>query len=133
MSTTGVATGALRIGELATRIGTSPRSLRHYEQQGLLSPPRDVNGYRVYDATDVIRAGNIKDLLEVGLTTADVKKYVDQGCLDQPLTSAPRCPAELETATSRLARLDDLIARLQHTRGRLSDHTEKLEHSISSS
>lgn len=127
------ATGEMRIGELAARIGTSPRSLRHYEQQGLLSPSRDINGYRVYDTTDVIRSGNIKDLLEVGLTTADVKKYVDQGCLDQPLASAHRCPAELETASSRLARLDDLIARLQHTRGRLSDHTEELEHSISSS
>lgn len=124
------ATRQMRIGELASRIGTSPRSLRHYEQQGQLSPTRDVNGYRVYDATDAIRAGNIKGLLEAGLTTADVQQYLDEGCLDQPLTSAPRCPAELETVTARLARLDELIDRLQRTRGRLSDHADALEHTI---
>lgn len=123
-------TGQMRIGELAARIGASPRSLRHYEQQGLLSPTRGDNGYRVYDATDVIRAGNIKDLLETGLTTADVQQYLHEGCLDQPRAAAPRCPAELETVAARLARLDELIERLHRTRGRLADHADALEHTI---
>lgn len=125
-------TGKMRIGELAARTGTSPRSLRHYEQQGLLSPARGDNGYRVYDASDAIRAGNIKDLLETGLTIADVQQYLEEGCLDQPLTTVSRCPAELETVAARLARLDELIDRLQRTRGRLAAHADTLEHAADS-
>src|SRR5699024_10021123 len=82
------------IGEAAARVGTSPRSLRHYEQQGLLSPSREHNGYRVYGQTDVIRAGNIKALLDLGLTTADVHGYVAAGCLDEHLTDERSCPEE---------------------------------------
>ena len=35
------------IGELAERAGTSPRTLRYYEEHGLVRPRRDVNGYRL--------------------------------------------------------------------------------------
>src|SRR5690625_2837147 len=65
------------------------RSLRHYEQEGLLAPARGHNGYRLYDATDVVRAANIKNLLDAGLTTADIGQYLDRGCLDRPLSSGP--------------------------------------------
>lgn len=118
------------IGELAEHVGTSSRSLRHYEQEGLLSPVRGDNGYRLYDETDVVRAGNVKDLLDAGLTTADVREYLMEGCLDRPLAAAPRCPAELETVGHRLAHLDELIDRLQRTRDRLAEHASALEHTI---
>ena len=38
----------MKIGELAARTGVSIRSLRYYEQQGLLMPVRNENGYREY-------------------------------------------------------------------------------------
>jgi DNA-binding transcriptional MerR regulator len=41
------------IGELAQRTGVSQRSLRYYEQQGLLSADRDVHGYRRYGPDSV--------------------------------------------------------------------------------
>lgn len=39
----------MRIGELARRTGVAARRLRYYEEQGLLSSDRSVNGYRDYD------------------------------------------------------------------------------------
>ena len=39
----------MRIGELARRSGTSARSIRYYEQQGLMVSRRDPNGYRNYN------------------------------------------------------------------------------------
>lgn len=120
----------IQIGELAEHVGVSSRSLRHYEQQGLLSPRRGSNGYRVYAELDLVRASNIKELLDTGLTTADVRQYLDEGCLDQPLSGTARCAAELPTLHQRLAHLDELIGRLQRTRGTLAAHTSALEDGV---
>ena len=43
----------MRIGELARKAGTSSRSLRYYEEQGLLSARRTANGHRDYDESDL--------------------------------------------------------------------------------
>lgn len=98
-----------------------------YEQEGLLSPVRGPNGYREYGDTDVVRAGNIRELLDLGLTTADVHQYLMEGCLDQPLSFGRRCMAELVTVRQRLETLDDLILRLHRTRDRLAQHATRLE------
>lgn len=117
----------MQIGELAEHVGASPRSLRHYEQQGLLSPVRSDNGYRVYGDAEIARAENVKDLLDVGLTTADIREYLAEGCLDRPLSEVPRCAAELQTLHRRLSTLDELIARLERSRDRLAQHTDHLK------
>ena len=48
----------MRIGELARRTGVSRRSLRYYEQHGLLHARRGGNDWREYDepAVDRVRA-----------------------------------------------------------------------------
>lgn len=117
----------MQIGELAEHVGASPRSLRHYEQQGLLSPARSENGYRVYDGVEITRAENVKALLDTGLTTADIREYLAERCLDRPLSEAPQCAAELPTLHRRLSTLDELIARLTTSRDRLAQHTDRIE------
>jgi DNA-binding transcriptional MerR regulator len=39
---------SLKIGELSKETGASIRSIRYYEQQGLMAPARLQNGYREY-------------------------------------------------------------------------------------
>jgi DNA-binding transcriptional MerR regulator len=46
----------MRIGEVSRRSGVSARSLRYYEQHGLISARRESNGYREYDESTVERA-----------------------------------------------------------------------------
>ncbi|MFE6719675.1 MerR family transcriptional regulator [Streptomyces albidoflavus] len=120
----------MRIGELADRVGVSPRSLRYYEEQGLLSPTRNAHGHREYDEVTLDRARNIKDLLAAGLTTDDVLLYLSAGCLEHRLTDAPRCSAELDAAHRRLAGLEDRIARLMQIRERLIQHSAELQDAI---
>jgi MerR family transcriptional regulator, repressor of the yfmOP operon len=62
----------LRIGEVAERLGTTPRTIRYYEEIGLLGLPegRATGKHRVYDEADVERLREIlrfKDLLGVSL------------------------------------------------------------------
>ncbi|WP_445397154.1 MerR family transcriptional regulator [Streptomyces sp. LE64] len=120
----------MRIGELAEHIGASPRSLRYYEQQGLLVPARNDNGYREYDGAALVRARNIKELLDTGLTTEDVRHYLERGCLERPLTDGPRCSGELDTVRHRLESLDDRISRLRELRDRLVRHRAEVEASL---
>jgi DNA-binding transcriptional MerR regulator len=49
----------MRIGELSRRSGVSARSLRYYEQHGLIAAERAGNGYREYDEAMVQRAETI--------------------------------------------------------------------------
>jgi DNA-binding transcriptional MerR regulator len=56
------------IGELAQRAGVSTRTLRYYEQQGLISARRAANGYRQYEESDLRLVAEIRSLLAAGFT-----------------------------------------------------------------
>ncbi|GAA1488229.1 MerR family transcriptional regulator [Brachybacterium sacelli] len=120
----------MRIGELAAHIDASPRVLRHYEDQGLLASTRGQNGYRFYDRDAVTRATNVKTLLDVGLTAEDVRQHAESGCLDEPLDEVPHCNGELAPIEARLHTLNELIARLEAVRERLSEHARSVEASL---
>lgn len=107
------------IGELAKATGASARSLRLYEERGLLPAGRAANGYRVYDASAVTRVANIRYLLDSGLTLDDVTHF--RTCLGGDVAHA-RCPAEhlMEIGRRRLAVLDERIAALVRVREHLA-------------
>ena len=61
----------MRIGELAAATGTTTKSLRFYEQAGLLPPPaRSAAGYRDYTPASVARLEFIRRGQRAGLTLA---------------------------------------------------------------
>src|SRR3712207_4304231 len=63
----------VRIGELARATGVSAPLLRYYEAQGLLSPTRTKNGYRLYDENAATTVRQVRGLLEVGLSTNEIR------------------------------------------------------------
>ncbi|HSS12027.1 MAG TPA: MerR family transcriptional regulator [Acidimicrobiales bacterium] len=66
MSTADVGERGLRIGEAAQLAGVSPRTLRYYQELGLLQPSgRTPGGARRYDKTDVERLCRIRELQEL--------------------------------------------------------------------
>ena len=65
------------IGELAERAGTSPRTLRYYEEHGLVRPRRHGNGYRQYDDVELRVVHEIRALLADGFGLDDIKPFVD--------------------------------------------------------
>jgi DNA-binding transcriptional MerR regulator len=70
----------LRIGELAERAGTTPRTIRYYEEIGLLGAAEDRGHgrHRSYDEEDVARLEHIlrlRDLL--GLSLEDLQRVVE--------------------------------------------------------
>ncbi len=107
----------MRIGELAARAGTSARTLRYYEQHGLLPARRTSNGYRVYDEADLRLVREIRSLLEIGFNLEETRPFVD--CLRSGQESGAQCPGSIDVLTRKLADIDATIARLQAVRAQL--------------
>ena len=67
----------MRIGELAERAGTTAKTLRFYEQAGLLSAPeRTPSGYRDYDEVALDRLRFIRAAQAAGLTLAEIAEVI---------------------------------------------------------
>ena len=69
----------LRIGELATRTGVTPRTIRYYEEIGLLDRGERAKGtHRLYDDTDVERLQELTRLRDLlNLTLDELKQLVE--------------------------------------------------------
>ncbi|SDM42779.1 MerR family transcriptional regulator [Nonomuraea jiangxiensis] len=97
----------MRIGELAERTGVSTRSLRYYEQHGLLSARRAANGYRDYGEDDVRLVSEIRALLKVGFTLEDTRPFVD--CLRRGHSTGGSCAESVEVYERKLSEIDTEI------------------------
>jgi len=69
----------LQIGEVAERTGVTQRTLRFYEEKGLLRPPtRMEGGFRLYSEEDVQRVERIRQLQQLlGFALAEIKEMVE--------------------------------------------------------
>lgn len=72
----------MRIGELAQATGVSARSLRYYEEQGLIRSTRTPGGWRDFDAAMVERVVMIQHLLAAGLCSTTIGELLP--CLEAP-------------------------------------------------
>jgi len=106
----------MRIGELARRTGVSERSLRYYEQQGLLAADRTDGGHRDYPDQAVDRVIRIQELFAAGLHSKKIAQLLP--CMRDsdggPSTTAtPKLVADLAAERDRI---DHLIAELVGSR-----------------
>ena len=68
--------------ELADLAGVSSRTLRYYDQIGLLVPARAQNGYRVYDTADMRRLQHILLLRSCGVPLESIEEALDKSDFD---------------------------------------------------
>lgn len=104
----------MRIGELATAVGVTTRTVRHYHHLGLLpEPERRANGYRDYTLRHAVVLARIRRLTELGLGLAEVRDVLadDAGKdLVEVLTELDEDLARQEAALrDRRARLRALL------------------------
>ncbi|HET6706543.1 MerR family transcriptional regulator [Amycolatopsis sp.] len=110
----------MRIGELAERTGVSTRLLRYYEEQGLLTPSRDRNGYRSFDEDAVLRVRQIRRLLGAGLTTEVIASALQ--CARGAEAHLDLCPELAGVLHRELTAMDARIGALQRRRAVLAGY-----------
>jgi DNA-binding transcriptional MerR regulator len=116
----------MRIGELAGRTGVSRRLLRYYEEQGLVTPSRSVNGYREYGEPHVHVVEQITGLLDAGLPTRIIAQLIP--CLDksESVYVPDVTPEILATLRREQARLSERIECLMRNRDAIADYVNEV-------
>lgn len=94
--------GFLRIGEMAKKFGVTLRTLRFYEDKGLLHPQRD-GSTRLYTRRDKARLKLILLGRKVGFSLRDVKQMMD--LYDPSGTNAKQLRLALDKSEKQLSRL----------------------------
>ena len=96
----------LQIGEVAERTGVTQRTLRFYEEKGLLKPPSRLDGgFRLYSEEDVTRVERIKELQSLlGLSLADIKEMVEADEVKLQIKATYRRDAKVSERKAKLGR-----------------------------
>ncbi|MDP4509378.1 MerR family transcriptional regulator [Nonomuraea turcica] len=105
--------GLVQIGEVAERLGLSLRTIRHYEEVGLVVPERTPGGFRLYSETDIGRLALVKRMKPLGFSLEEMRDLLE--------------------ITDRLAAGDDdpsLVSRLQMFERAVADRAEKLREQL---
>ncbi len=120
-----------RIGELAAKVGLTERTIRYYEERGLLESVKRLDGgQRVYTDDDVRRLKFIQKLKVLGLSLAEMQEL--EGIYGRHHTNAKVLPrlvelldAHLDTVGERIAELsalrDEIRAYRQHVTKRMQE------------
>lgn len=127
-SATDVKPVLFRIGEVAKLTELTTRTLRYWEELGLVKPSSNgSNGERLYSREDMTRVGRIHDLQKLlGFSLAEVRVVLDTeevDVLDRVKTelhsSSPSPARERELLDEAIAANDQLLARLEDTLARI--------------
>jgi MerR family copper efflux transcriptional regulator len=111
-------TAVMQIGEVAARTGLSLRSLRHWEEVGLLRPSgRTEGGFRLYTEADVEKILVIRRMKPLGFTleqmsTAmrDIEALRDHAAADRRAAARERLAGLLADAAERREKLERQLA-----------------------
>ncbi len=102
----------LAIGELAGEFGLTHRTIRHYEDEGLLTPER-VGSARVYGHRDRARLGLICRGKRLGFSLAEIKDFLNLYDTDDAQIEQMRYMRTI--ARRRISALEQQLADVQQT------------------
>ena len=121
-----------QIGEVAERTGVTQRTLRFYEERGLVEPPERMGGgFRLYTEDDIARIEYIKRLQDLlGFTLVEIKEMVESEDLQKQIIDTFRPDRELPARQRRteriIAALEIQLEVVEPKIGQLSDLRKEL-------
>lgn len=113
---------SMHIGELAEQTGLSHRTIRHYDDVGLLPASRTEGGFRLYTEADLERLLVIRTLKPMGFSLEEIT-----GALEA-IDDAAAHPDDAETRS----RLDELRADLAERREKLARNLRQADELLAS-
>lgn len=105
----------LKIGEFSQMMQVTVKTLRHYEQKGLLLPDEvdEWTGYRYYSIGQMQKLNNIRDLQRLGFSLDEIKELYDE---NEHIPSVEQLTEKIEETEVQLQKLKTRRERLLHWR-----------------
>ena len=114
-----------KIGQLANLVGVSPRTIRYYEEIGLLNSIKRMEGVkRVYTGQDCQRLQFIKRLKHLGLTLAEMQELEDIYRIHR--TNKKVLPRLLELLDGHVEKIEERIQNLEKLRLEILSYHERI-------
>ncbi|MDO3676961.1 MerR family transcriptional regulator [Paenibacillus ehimensis] len=114
-------------GQIAKRTGITLRTLRYYDQIGLLSPSQHSQAsVRLYSKEDLVRLQKIQTLKYIGLTLQEIKEVIREESLSgHDLRSS--LTAQKETLRQKLAHMEVVVKAINQAMGILKNEPQDVE------
>ncbi|MGF9915035.1 methyltransferase domain-containing protein [Paenibacillus ehimensis] len=119
--------GYATTGQIAKRTGITLRTLRYYDQIGLLSPSQHSQAsVRLYSKEDLVRLQKIQTLKYIGLTLQEIKEVIREESLSgHDLRSS--LTAQKETLRQKLAHMEVVVKAINQAMGILKNEPQDVE------
>jgi MerR family transcriptional regulator, repressor of the yfmOP operon len=119
----------ISIGALAKKLEMSQRTIRYYEEIGLLNSIKRIEGgRRIYTDADLRRLKLIKRLKIMGMTLSEMQELEAMWTIDK--SNEKILKRLLELLGNHLKRLDDRIADLDILRHEITEYQERIQAKI---
>lgn len=105
----------LKIGEFSQMMQVTVKTLRHYEQKGLLLPDEvdEWTGYRYYSIDQMQKLNTIRNLQQLGFSLDEIKEIFEE---DSQVPTIEQLSEKIEETQRRLQKLRTRRERLLHWR-----------------
>ncbi|MCW8858151.1 MAG: MerR family transcriptional regulator [Deltaproteobacteria bacterium] len=116
----------IQIGELAKKLGITTRTIRYYEEIGLMGAPERLGGgTRTYSREDVLRLKFILKLKELGITLKEMQELAENFDTNQQ-AFGKITPKLLEILDAHIGKVDQKIANLASLRKEIVDYRGRI-------
>jgi len=124
-----VTEGTFAIGEISRLVGLSQRTIRYYEEIGLLHSVRRIeNGKRVYTDHDVRRLKFINHLKVLGLSLAEMVEL--EKIYRKQRNNREILPKLLEILDERAAQIDERVSQLVALKKEIREYQQRLRNKV---
>lgn len=116
----------VQIGELAIRLGITTRTIRYYEEIGLMGPPERLGGgTRLYNKDDILRLKFILKLKELGISLREMQELAANFDTNQK-NFGTITPQLLEILDLHIHKIDEKISNLSSLRRDIVDYRQRI-------
>ena len=116
----------VQIGELAKRLGITTRTIRYYEEIGLMGPSERLGGgTRTYSKDDILRLKFILKLKELGISLKEMQELAEHFDINQQDFDTIT-PKLIEILDLHISKIDEKIANLSSLRNEIVDYRVRI-------
>ena len=116
----------VQIGELAKQLGITTRTIRYYEEIGLMGPSERLGGgTRTYSRDDILRLKFILKLKELGISLKEMQELAENFDINQQ-SFGTITPKLLKILDGHIGKVDQKIANLASLRKEIVDYRTRI-------